>query len=241
MHCCTRSRAGHSGAAWELWLGEASSRAAWRHAGDGTHLCPGLHRGPAPHLVELHHLVGGVAGKEQVVARLDGPRKTHEERRVYAPAGGRGGGKIWTTCLGAPKSAGWASAGRQGPWSRAALRTLPGAAPCQRCRTCSPAGASWRRSHGSSHVPRDALRRLGQCVGEALHQHGERKGLGEALPGQPGCGCGGDVPRCQPGFAEPSRSACRQPPSGADVASRRNWVEVVEAVVVVAVVAVLVV
>ena len=50
----------------------------------GTHRRPGLHRGPAPQLVELHRLVGEVAGEEQQVAGLDGQRKAHEERRVDA-------------------------------------------------------------------------------------------------------------------------------------------------------------
>ena len=39
---------------------------------------------PPPHLVELHALVAGVAGQEDVVARLDLPGEAHEEAGVDA-------------------------------------------------------------------------------------------------------------------------------------------------------------
>ena len=40
--------------------------------------------GPPPQLVQLHSLVGGVAGEEEVVPRGHSPRETHEERGVDA-------------------------------------------------------------------------------------------------------------------------------------------------------------
>lgn len=39
---------------------------------------------PLPEEVELDHLVAGVAGQQQVVARLDHPGESHEEHRVDA-------------------------------------------------------------------------------------------------------------------------------------------------------------
>jgi len=52
--------------------------------GGASYRCPRLRRGPPPHLVELHHLVGGVAGKKDVVARLDHPGEAHEEQAIDA-------------------------------------------------------------------------------------------------------------------------------------------------------------